>query len=68
VKTAARLLPQGMNRQIKPQGVEVVYCVDLSSASDTAQVGGKAANLAKAISLGMSVPTGFVLIRDALVL
>ena len=45
-----------------------MYCIDLFSASDTAQVGGKAANLAKATSLGMSVPTGFVLVKDALTL
>jgi phosphoenolpyruvate synthase/pyruvate phosphate dikinase len=45
-----------MNQQIKLPGNWLLYCIDLSSASDTAQVGGEAANLAKAISLGMPVP------------
>jgi pyruvate,water dikinase len=42
--------------------------VNLSSAHDASRFGGKAANLAKAISWGVRVPAGFVLARDALAL
>jgi phosphohistidine swiveling domain-containing protein len=43
-----------------------MYCVDLADAEDISQVGGKAANLSLAASLGAHVPPGFVLTLDAL--
>ena len=45
-----------------------MYCLNLSAATDISEVGGKAANLGKAISLGMRVPSGFALTRAALTL
>ncbi|MBN2005440.1 MAG: hypothetical protein JXA21_18930 [Anaerolineae bacterium] len=43
-----------------------VYCIDLPAARDGSQVGGKAANLAGALALGLHVPAGFVVTRDVL--
>lgn len=43
-----------------------MYCLDLACASNRAQSGGKATNLARAIALGMPVPRGFVITRQAL--
>lgn len=43
-----------------------VYCIDLAAARNASQVGGKAANLANALALGMRVPAGFVVTRDVL--
>lgn len=43
-----------------------MYCVNLSHSSYRSQIGGKAANLSKAISLGEQVPPGFVITCDAL--
>lgn len=43
-----------------------VYCTDLSAAKNGSQVGSKAVNLAGAIALGVRVPEGFVVTRDAL--
>ncbi len=43
-----------------------MYCVNLFAISNHLQVGGKAANLAKASALGLSIPNGFVITRNAL--
>jgi len=43
-----------------------VCCIDLFDARDGSQVGGKAANLAGAIALGVRVPAGFVVTRNVL--
>ncbi|MBN1979483.1 MAG: hypothetical protein JW918_18960 [Anaerolineae bacterium] len=43
-----------------------MICVHLSSDVDAAQVGGKAANLGRAHSMGLQVPPAFVITRDAL--
>lgn len=44
-----------------------MICI-LSSDVDAAQVGGKAANLGRALSLGLRVPPAFVITREALAL
>jgi phosphohistidine swiveling domain-containing protein len=41
-------------------------CTDLSAAVNVLQVGGKAANLSRAATLGMRIPKGFVVTRNAL--
>ena len=46
----------------------MMICVHLSSDVDAAKVGGKAANLGRALSLGLRVPPAFVITRDALAL
>ena len=46
----------------------MMVCAHLSSDVDAAQVGGKAANLGKARSLGLRVPPAFVITRGALAL
>lgn len=43
-----------------------MYCIELSPTVDSTQVGAKAANLGKAISLGINVPQSFVVTRKAL--
>lgn len=43
-----------------------MYCVNLSHPSDLSQIGGKAANLSRAISMGEQVPSGFAMTCDAL--
>jgi phosphohistidine swiveling domain-containing protein len=43
-----------------------MYCVNLSHPSDLSQIGGKAANLSRAIAMGEQVPPGFVMTCDAL--
>ena len=43
-----------------------VYCVRLAEGLSPLQAGGKAANLARVSSAGLSVPDGFVVTRDAL--
>jgi len=43
-----------------------MYCVELSTVVDSTQIGAKAANLGKAISLGMNVPHSFVVTRKEL--
>jgi phosphohistidine swiveling domain-containing protein len=53
---------------MRAQGVEIMICIHLSSDVDAAQVGGKAANLGRALSLGLRVPPAFVITRDALAL
>ncbi len=42
------------------------YCIELAAAKDSSRAGGKAANLARALSTGARVPAGFVLAREAL--
>jgi phosphohistidine swiveling domain-containing protein len=44
----------------------MMVCIHLSSDVDAAQVGGKAANLGRALSLGLRVPPAFVITREAL--
>jgi phosphohistidine swiveling domain-containing protein len=43
-----------------------IYAVDLAFATDRTQVGGKALHLQRALSIGIQVPTGFVIPRCAL--
>ena len=43
-----------------------MYCTYLTPDVSVMQVGGKAANLGKAIALGLRVPSAFVVTKDAL--
>ena len=45
-----------------------MYCIHLNPGISILQVGAKAANLGKALSVGIRVPPGFVVTRDALTL